>query len=75
MPGVGGIAVDDRSRLLLARRSDTGGWAVLAGMVEPGEQPGDTVVREVREAVSSAGATPAAGSAGSRPAGPSLAGR
>ncbi|MEU0558269.1 NUDIX domain-containing protein [Dactylosporangium maewongense] len=49
LPGVSGIVVDDRGRLLLARRSDTGGWAVLAGVVEPGEQPADAVVREVRE--------------------------
>lgn len=49
LPGVSGIVVDDRGRLLLGQRSDTGRWAVLAGMVEPGEQPADTIVREVRE--------------------------
>lgn len=49
LPGVSAIVVDDAGRLLLGRRSDTGGWAVLAGMIEPGEQPADTVVREVRE--------------------------
>ncbi|GAA3255149.1 NUDIX domain-containing protein [Dactylosporangium siamense] len=49
LPGVGAIVVDDRGRLLFARRSDTGRWAVVAGMVEPGEQPADTIVREVHE--------------------------
>ena len=49
LPGVGAIVVDDHGRLLFGRRSDTGRWAVVAGMVEPGEQPADTVVREVRE--------------------------
>jgi 8-oxo-dGTP diphosphatase len=49
LPGVGAIVVDDQGRLLFARRSDTGRWAVVAGMVEPGEQPADTIVREVHE--------------------------
>jgi 8-oxo-dGTP diphosphatase len=49
LPGVGAIVVDGQGRLLLGRRSDTGRWAVVAGMVEPGEQPADTIVREVLE--------------------------
>ena len=49
LPSVSAIVVDDRGRLLLGQRSDTGRWAVLAGVVEAGEQPADTVVREVRE--------------------------
>lgn len=35
--------------VLLARRSDTGGWSVPAGINEPGEEPADTAVREVLE--------------------------
>jgi 8-oxo-dGTP diphosphatase len=49
LPGVGAIVVDGDGRLLFGRRSDTGRWSVVAGMVEPGEQPAETVVREVRE--------------------------
>ena len=49
LPGVGAIVVDGQGRLLFGRRSDTGRWAVVAGMVEPGEQPADTIIREVRE--------------------------
>ncbi|MET7419826.1 NUDIX domain-containing protein [Dactylosporangium sp. NPDC005555] len=49
LPGVSGIVVDEGGRLLLGQRRDTGRWAVLAGVGEPGEQPADTVVREVRE--------------------------
>lgn len=36
-------------QVLLNRRSDSGRWALLHGVMEPGEQPADTVVREVRE--------------------------
>ena len=36
-------------QLLLGRRSDTGQWALVYGINEPGEQPADTVVREVKE--------------------------
>lgn len=46
--GVTGCVLDDRGRLLLGRRSDTGEWAMVYGINEPGEQPADTVVREIR---------------------------
>jgi ADP-ribose pyrophosphatase YjhB (NUDIX family) len=36
-------------RLLLGRRTDDGRWSLPAGIVEPGEQPADTLVREVLE--------------------------
>ncbi|MFF4341927.1 NUDIX domain-containing protein [Kitasatospora sp. NPDC001540] len=48
LSGVTAVVVQD-GRILLNRRSDTGRWALLHGIVEPGEQPADTVVREVRE--------------------------
>lgn len=35
--------------VLLARRSDNGRWSVPAGIIEPGEEPADTAVREVLE--------------------------
>ena len=47
--GVTGCVLDDRGRLLLGRRSDTGEWAMVYGINEPGEQPADTVVREIKE--------------------------
>lgn len=49
MMGVTGCVLDDNGRLLLGRRSDTGEWAMVYGINEPGEQPADTVVREIKE--------------------------
>lgn len=36
-------------RVLLVRRSDNGNWTTIAGIVEPGEHPAVTAVREVLE--------------------------
>ncbi|MEV7521145.1 NUDIX domain-containing protein [Streptomyces sp. NPDC091371] len=49
LPGVTAIVLDDRGRVLLGRRSDTGRWSVVGGIPEPGEQPAETAVREVYE--------------------------
>ena len=49
LPGVAAVVFDDRGRVLLARRSDTRRWAVIGGIVEPGEEPADCCVREVLE--------------------------
>ncbi|MBH0776934.1 NUDIX hydrolase [Nocardia bovistercoris] len=49
LPGVSSVVFDDTGRILLGRRADTGRWAVLAGMPEPGEQPAACAVREVYE--------------------------
>lgn len=49
LPGVTAIVFDDEGRVLLGRRSDTGRWAVLGGIPDPGEQPAQTAVREVYE--------------------------
>ncbi|MCF6524398.1 NUDIX domain-containing protein [Streptomyces sp. JJ36] len=49
LPGVSAVVLDDADRVLLARRADTGRWALIGGIAEPGEQPADTVVREVQE--------------------------
>lgn len=35
--------------VLLVRRSDNGRWAPVTGIVDPGEHPADTAVREVLE--------------------------
>ncbi|MBM6867632.1 NUDIX hydrolase [Collinsella tanakaei] len=47
--GVTGYIEDDRGRVLLGRRSDTGRWALVSGINEPGEQPAETIVREALE--------------------------
>ena len=38
--------------VLLGRRADDGNWAAISGIVEPGENPADTVVREALEEAS-----------------------
>ena len=47
--GVTAFVEDGRGRVLLGRRADTGEWALVYGINEPGEEPAATVVREVRE--------------------------
>lgn len=47
--GVSGYVQDVQGRVLLGRRSDTGEWAMVYGINEPGEEPADTVAREVKE--------------------------
>lgn len=54
LPGVCGVVLRDdlepgRQHLLLTERTDTGRWALPAGIVEPGEQPATTLVRELLE--------------------------
>jgi 8-oxo-dGTP pyrophosphatase MutT (NUDIX family) len=46
---VSAVVVDGDGRVLLARRSDNGRWAVISGILEPGEQPGVAIAREVLE--------------------------
>jgi ADP-ribose pyrophosphatase YjhB (NUDIX family) len=52
LPGVSGVVVDDRegvARILLVKRADDGRWSLPAGIVEPDEQPADTITREILE--------------------------
>jgi len=49
LPAVCGLVFNDRGEILLHRRSDTGRWSLLGGILEPGEHPADAVVREVFE--------------------------
>ena len=44
-----GVVVDEEDRVLLGRRSDTGGWALPGGIIDPAEEPADAVVREILE--------------------------
>lgn len=47
--GVTAYVEDDAGRILLGRRADTGEWAPVYGIVDPGEEPADAVIREVME--------------------------
>lgn len=49
VPGVRGVVVDDAGRILLAQRADNGQWALVSGMLDPGEQPARGLVREIFE--------------------------
>ncbi len=54
LPGVSAAVLREspdtgRPQLLLVERSDTGEWSLPAGIVEPGEQPAATLVRELWE--------------------------
>jgi 8-oxo-dGTP diphosphatase len=49
LPGVSAVVLNDAGEVLLARRSDNGQWSLIAGAVDPGEQPAAAIVREVHE--------------------------
>ena len=49
LPGVSAVVVDADGRVLLGRRADNGRWAVISGILDPGEQPAVAVAREVLE--------------------------
>jgi 8-oxo-dGTP pyrophosphatase MutT (NUDIX family) len=41
--------LNDAGEILLGQRSDNRRWSIIAGMIEPGEQPADAILREIRE--------------------------
>ncbi|MDX2377182.1 NUDIX domain-containing protein [Microbacterium sp. LRZ72] len=50
LPIVGVTAVIlDSDQVLMGRRSDTGAWAPISGIVDPGEEPAATARREALE--------------------------
>jgi 8-oxo-dGTP pyrophosphatase MutT (NUDIX family) len=49
VPACGVLAVDDRGRLLLQCRRDTGQWAIPMGKQEIGESPTECAIRETCE--------------------------
>lgn len=49
LPSVAGVVRDSAGRILIQKRSDNGRWDLPAGMVDPGEAPAQTLVREVLE--------------------------
>jgi ADP-ribose pyrophosphatase YjhB (NUDIX family) len=48
LPGVTAVVIRNQ-QVLLVKRSDNGAWTAVTGIVEPGENPADCAVREVRE--------------------------
>ncbi|MFE9429039.1 NUDIX domain-containing protein [Kitasatospora sp. NPDC006697] len=49
LPAACVVALDEQGRVLLGRRADTGGWALVGGILDPGEEPADGAVRECYE--------------------------
>ena len=49
LPGVTVVVRDSGGRVLLAQRADNGRWALISGIVDPGEEPAIAARREVRE--------------------------
>lgn len=49
LPGVSGVVFNDAGHVLLVRAVATGRWMPIGGCVEPGEEPADCIVREIRE--------------------------
>jgi len=49
MPAVTGLIKDDDGRILLVQPSGFSTWSLPGGMIEPGERPASTVVREMHE--------------------------
>jgi 8-oxo-dGTP pyrophosphatase MutT (NUDIX family) len=48
LPGATAVTIH-AGKVLLVKRSDNGAWTAVTGIVEPGENPADCAVREVRE--------------------------
>jgi 8-oxo-dGTP pyrophosphatase MutT (NUDIX family)/GNAT superfamily N-acetyltransferase len=49
LTGVTAVVLNDDGEVLLGRRSDNGQWALVSGILEPGEQPASALLREVSE--------------------------
>lgn len=49
LPGVTAVVINAAGHLLLVRRSERDQWALVRGVLGPGEQPADGILREIRE--------------------------
>ena len=49
LTGVTAVVTDDEGRILLGQRADSGRWALISGILEPGEEPAVAIAREVKE--------------------------
>lgn len=51
MPGVIAVIMNERGETLIHLRADTKTWALVGGILEPGEEPAPAIAREVWEEV------------------------
>lgn len=49
VPACIAVVRDEVGRVLVQRRTDDGSWELPGGLLDPGEQPAEALVREVRE--------------------------
>src|SRR6266542_1356627 len=49
LTGISGVVLNDADEILLVRRADDGRWTLVAGILEPGEQPAVALAREIQE--------------------------
>ncbi|WP_410787460.1 NUDIX hydrolase [Kribbella sp. C-35] len=49
LSGLTAVVLNDRDEVLLVQRADNGRWSLVAGILEPGEQPAVGLVREIQE--------------------------
>lgn len=49
LPAASAVLFNDSGQVLLGLRSDVNCWALVGGIVDPGEQPADAVLREIME--------------------------
>lgn len=49
LSGVTAVVRNERGQVLLVRRADNGQWALVSGILEPGEQPAAGLRREIEE--------------------------
>ncbi|GAA1703082.1 NUDIX domain-containing protein [Kribbella yunnanensis] len=49
LTGLTAVVLDDHDQVLLVQRADNGRWSLVAGILEPGEQPAAALLREIYE--------------------------
>ncbi len=49
LAGITAVVLDPDDRVLLVRRADDGRWTLIAGVLEPGEEPAVAILREIQE--------------------------
>src|SRR5258706_12019579 len=49
IPSAAAVVINEAGEVLLHRRSDDGTWCLPGGAIDPGEEPAEAVIREVRE--------------------------
>jgi len=49
LPGITAVVLNEHEQVLLVRRADDGRWTLIAGVLEPGEEPALAILREIQE--------------------------